>query len=356
MSSASAPFGRPRPRVGITLGDINGIGPEVLLKAIWDSALRARADLVAIGSAHALQTHATALRVHDLALRSIQDVDAIDQSGALHVLDLTAGRRPPVEWGRESEMAGQLAMQAVEVALDLCVQGRLDAMVTAPISKKAISMAGYAFPGHTEFIADRTKAESHAMMLVSGPFRVALATAHVPLRDVPEALTEGLLLDRLRVIDRSLRRDMGVGRPRIAVLGLNPHSGDGGVLGSEETEIIRPAVVSAKEEGLLAFGPFPADGFFGQGLHGRYDAVLAMYHDQGLAPFKALAFGTGVNYTAGLPIVRTSPDHGTAFDIAGQGNADPSSMREAIYLAIDIVRRRLDAEAAAPAEPEQPGP
>lgn len=336
-----------KPRIGITLGDINGIGPEVALKATWDARVRARADLLLIGSAHALTIHAEAVQLTDFDIPSITDARAARSQG-IAVLDVTAGRRPSVEWGRESEIAGQIAMESVDRGVALCLDGQLDAIVTAPISKKAVSMAGFTFPGHTEFIADRTGTETFAMILVAGPLRVGLVTIHVPLRQVPDAVSHELILDRLTVLDRSLRIDFGIQRPRIAVLGLNPHAGDGGVLGEEESTIIRPAVLEAKERGLLAFGPFPADGFFGQGLHGRYDAVLAMYHDQGLAPFKALSFGSGVNFTAGLPIVRTSPDHGTAFDIAGRGEADPSSMREALELALEIVRRRKNAPADKP--------
>ncbi len=328
-----------KPRIGITLGDINGVGPEVALKATWDARLRDKADLLLIGSAHALTIHAEAVELTDFNIPVISDANASEWRG-IAVLDMTAGRRPPVEWGRESEIAGQIAMASVDRGVSLCLDGGLDAIVTAPISKKAISLAGYSFPGHTEFIADRTGSESFAMMLVAGPLRVGLVTIHLALRHVPEAVSRERILDRLALLHRSLRIDFGIQRPRIAVLGLNPHAGEGGVLGAEEIDIIRPAVVEAKESGVLAFGPFPADGFFGQGLQGRYDAVLAMYHDQGLAPFKALSFGSGVNFTAGLPIVRTSPDHGTAFDIAGRGEADPSSMREAIELAMEIVRRR----------------
>jgi len=212
--------------------------------------------------------------------------------------------------------------------------------VTAPLSKDAISRAGYRFPGHTEFIAERTGAESYAMMMVAGDLRVGLVTAHVPIAEVPSRITEAAILDKLRVIQRTLRQDFSIAEPTIAVLGLNPHAGDGGVIGKEEKEIITPALKTAQQGGMHVVGPLPADGFFATDLDSGYDAVLAMYHDQGLVPFKALAFDRGVNFTAGLPIVRTSPDHGTAYNIAGQGVADVGSMRSAIELAVEVASRR----------------
>jgi 4-hydroxythreonine-4-phosphate dehydrogenase len=214
-------------------------------------------------------------------------------------------------------------------------------MVTAPISKEAIAMAGYTNPGHTEFIAKRSGSDSFTMMLVSDDLRVGLVTGHIPIWDVPKRTTSEAILDKLRVISTSLRQDFGIERPKIAVLGLNPHAGDGGILGKEEAEVILPSIQQSCEEGNLVFGPFPADSFFGIGAYRLYDAVLAMYHDQGLVPFKTLAFESGVNFTAGLSLVRTSPDHGTAFNIAGEGEASPGSMRSALYLAIDIARRRV---------------
>ncbi len=343
MSASNGGEDRQKPTIGITLGDINGIGPEVAVKATWDPRLRDRCRLVFLGSAHALGEHADRLDLEDHGLEVVTAEDALS-SAADCILDLAPGRRPGVEWGRETEIAGQLSMQAVEKAVELCLSGHIDAMVTAPISKKSVSMAGYTFRGHTEFIAERSHAPEYTMVLVSGRLRVGLVTTHEPLRAVPELVEIGRIREKLDVIHRSLKRDFAISHPKIAVLGLNPHAGDGGVIGTEEEEIIRPAVLAEKENGRLVFGPFPADGFFGGGLHLKYDAVLAMYHDQGLGPFKALAFGSGVNFTAGLPLVRTSPDHGTAFDIAGRGVADPASMREAVYVAMDIVRRRAGAD------------
>jgi 4-hydroxythreonine-4-phosphate dehydrogenase len=234
-------------------------------------------------------------------------------------------------------------MHAVECAADACVSSEVEGMVTAPISKEAITLAGYRFPGHTEFLAERTHAAGFTMMLVSGGLRVALVTTHVPVRDVAGLITPEPILDKLRIVAASLERDFGIEAPTIAVLGLNPHAGDGGVIGTEEQDVIGPALEAARAEGLDVAGPFPADSFFGMRGYDRHNAVLAMYHDQGLAPFKALAMGGGVNFTAGLPIIRTSPDHGTGFDIAGEGRADAGSFREAVLLAAEMaMRRRLE--------------
>ncbi|HET6567413.1 MAG TPA: 4-hydroxythreonine-4-phosphate dehydrogenase PdxA [Rhodothermales bacterium] len=335
---------RRRPRIAITLGDPNGIGPEVVLKCLTDSRLLKFVQPVVVGSAHVLRVHAKELNFHDLRLHVVREVSDQVTDGEIAVLDVLPSEKPPVALGKITEEGGRLAMMAVECAVDLCQEGQADAMVTAPISKEAISLAGYKDPGHTEFIARRTGADAFTMMMVADDLRIGLVTGHIPIWDVPRAVTEEAILSKIRIIDASLMTDFGIAKPRIAVLGLNPHAGDGGILGREEIEIIGPSIRRACEEGHLVFGPYPADGFFAIGGHRVYDAVLAMYHDQGLIPFKTLAFDSGVNFTAGLPIVRTSPDHGTAYDIAGQGRASPSSLRSAVYLAVDIARRRLDPE------------
>ncbi len=249
-----------------------------------------------------------------------------------------------VQFGMVRREAGLASMLAVEKAVRLCADGTCDAMVTAPISKEAVALAGYGYPGHTEFIAELTGGDP-LMLMVSGTLRVGLVTHHVPLREVPGAITTVSMRQHLDRLDSALRTDFGVSDPRIAVLGLNPHAGDGGVLGREETDVIAPAIDAARKRGMVAFGPFPADGFFAARTYRRYDGVLAMYHDQGLVPFKTLSFGKGVNCTAGLPIVRTSPDHGTAYDIAGSGTASPESLRAAIDLAVDIAARRRATDA-----------
>ncbi|HLT47100.1 MAG TPA: 4-hydroxythreonine-4-phosphate dehydrogenase PdxA [Rubricoccaceae bacterium] len=315
----------PLARVAVTLGDPNGIGPEVVLKALADPEVRARVEPVVVGAAGVFEAWARRL---GLAAEGLAVDDVGEGEFALEPGRITAG-------------AGRLAMAAVARACDLCLAGEADAMVTAPISKEAIQKAGYAFPGHTEFLAARTGAGRFAMMLVSGGLRVALVTIHVPLAAVPGLVTRERILETLETVAGSLRRDFGLAAPRVAVLGLNPHAGDGGVIGREEIEVVGPAVEAARAGGLDARGPFAADGFFGRRMDRDVDAVLAMYHDQGLAPFKALAMGAGVNVTCGLPIVRTSPDHGTAFALAGQGVADAGSMREALLLAAEMAGRRV---------------
>ncbi len=334
------PARRERPRLAVTLGDPNGIGPEVVIKCLADSRLNKYMEPLVIGSAEVLRVHAARLGFGDLRLRIVHEAPERIEQGGITVLDVTGDSPFDVQFGAITEAGGQLAMQAVARAVDLCMSGEVDAMVTAPISKEAIAMAGYREPGHTEFIARRTGCGRFTMMMIADKLRVGLVTGHLAIWDVPKYVTREAILEKVEIISESLVRDFGIARPRIAVLGLNPHAGDGGVMGHEEEDFILPAIAEARERGRLVFGPFAADGFFAVSGYRNYDAVLAMYHDQGLVPFKTLAFDTGVNFTAGLPIVRTSPDHGTAYDIAGSGKASPGSMRSAIYLAIDMARRR----------------
>jgi len=332
-----------RTRVAISLGDPNGIGPEVLLKCLHDPELTPSMAAVVVGSPHVLRIHADTLGYSDLEIHVVDAVPANIPTDGVTVLDVTGGAEVNVEFGAVTEAGGRLAMTAVDRAVDACLDGDVDAMVTAPISKDAIAKAGYGVPGHTEFIAKKTGGHTPTMMMVAGSLRVGLVTAHIPISQVAEGITETAIRQKLDVMVEALRRDFGIEAPRVAVLGLNPHAGDGGVLGSEETEIIAPAIEAARADGLDADGPLPADGYFATQLDAGYDAVLAMYHDQGLVPFKALAFDRGVNYTAGLPIVRTSPDHGTAYSIAGKGMALPGSMRSAIEAATAIARYRASA-------------
>lgn len=335
-----------RPRIAITLGDPNGVGPEIVLKCLSDSRLMKFFDPIVVGSAAVLRKHAGIL---ELPLPPLQVVDAVSDQitpGCVIVVEVAAGKAPEIEWGKVTAEGGKLAMASVQRAVQLCLEGEAEAMVTAPISKEAIALAGYQDPGHTEFIARLTGARRYTMVMVADDLRIGLVTGHIPIWDVPKRVTRQAILETIEIIHASLIQDFGIGRPKIAVLGLNPHAGDGGVLGREESETIIPALEEARRASYLVFGPFPADSFFGIGAYRLYDAVVAMYHDQGLIPFKTLAFESGVNYTAGLPIVRTSPDHGTAYNIAGQGKASPGSMRSAIYLAIDIARRRREQKMA----------
>lgn len=333
-----------RPRIAISMGDFNGIGPEIALKCLSDSRFLRYLRPTLIGSLDIFQSQADRLGLSQMSLQLAETVADSDNSAVIPVVDVSDGLKHEVQFGQLSADAGRLAMIAVERAVDLCLAGDSDAVVTAPISKDAISRAGYDVPGHTEFVAHQCGAAGHTMMMVSGDIRIGLVTGHVPIWNVPDMITEETILEKLEIISSSLILDFGIQRPRIAVLGLNPHAGEAGIMGKEEEEVIIPAVSEAKKNGIHAYGPYPADGFFGTASYRNYDAVLAMYHDQGLVPFKTLAFESGVNYTAGLPIVRTSPDHGTAFDIAGQGVAVPTSMRSAIYLALEIARRRLNVD------------
>jgi 4-hydroxythreonine-4-phosphate dehydrogenase len=333
-----------RPRIALTTGDPNGIGPEVLLKGLADPSLRARFRPLVVGSIDVLARHAERLGGDPLALRVVAAPDDPVADDEVPVLDPAPGLPVRVQFGMIRTEAGLASMQAVERAVRLCLDGTCDAMVTAPISKEAVALAGYGYPGHTEFIAELTGGDP-LMMMVSDDLRVGLVTHHLPLRDVPAAITRPAVEEHLRRLDSALRRDFGIEAPRIAVLGLNPHAGDGGVLGREEKDVIAPAMEAARSRGLVVSGPFPADGFFAAGTYRRFDGVLAMYHDQGLVPFKTISFGRGVNCTVGLPIVRTSPDHGTAYDIAGSGTASPDSVRAAIGLAVDIAARRRRAHA-----------
>ena len=295
-----------------------------------------------MGPISTLRAQAEVLGLKDLTFRVVgktSDPEG-EKNAAIQVVDTAANQDPPVRIGQITETAGRIAMAGVAQATDMCLEHTVDAMVTAPISKEAIARAGFNVPGHTEFIAARSNTTEFTMMMVAEKLRVGLVTAHVPLAQVPQAITRTAIEGKIRIIGDSLTSDFGVSRPRIAVLGLNPHAGDGGVIGTEERDIIVPAIKEARSGGRMVYGPFPADGFFASRKYELYDAVLAMYHDQGLGPFKVLSFNSGINFTAGLPIVRTSPDHGTAFDIAGTNQASPDSMRNAIYAAIDIARRR----------------
>ncbi len=328
------------PRIAITLGDPNGVGPEIALKSVRELSRLRIAQPVLVGSPRALRAHAARLGNAIPNMRAATSLPARIPPGEWVVLHGAEEDAFEPMFGQVAPEAGAQAMRAVERAAALCLTGEVDAMVTAPVHKEAIALAGYAHPGHTEFIAGLAGCDQYAMMMIADGLRVGLVTAHMPLRAVAPAITQEAVRAAIRVVHAALQGDFGIARPKIAVLGLNPHAGEGGVLGHEETRAIGPAVRAAQADGILASGPYPADGFFGAGAWRRCDAAVAMYHDQGLAPFKTLAFGKGVNYTAGLPVVRTSPDHGTAFDIAGQGKAQAESMTNAIRLAVDIAHRR----------------
>ncbi len=323
-------------KVGISLGDINGIGPEVVIKALRDNRILKGCTPILYGSTKTLNTVRKTLIGEEVFFNSCKDATEAKRK-KINVVQVWADE-PAIEFGQANETGGKYAYLSLEEATKDLATNKIDVLVTAPISKETIAKAGFQFPGHTEYLADMAGVPEALMMMVSDKLRVALVTSHLPLADVSKTLTREMIAAKIEVLNESLKKDFGIIRPRIAVLGFNPHAGENGKMGTEESDTITPGINIAKQKDILAFGPFPADGFFGSDALHRYDAVLAMYHDQGLTPFKALAFDEGVNFTAGLPIVRTSPDHGTAFDIAGQDKASAQSMRSAIYLAMDIYR------------------
>lgn len=333
-------------RIGITQGDINGVGYEVILKTFADPVMLELCTPIVYGSPKVAAYHRKSL---DLPTNfSIINTAADAAYNKLSVVNCTDDE-VKVEFSKPDPEAGKAALGALEKAIEEYKRGLIDVIVTAPINKHTIQSEGFAFPGHTEYIEERLGNGSKSLMiLMKEDFRVALVTGHIPVRDIASSITKELIQEKLAIFNHSLKQDFGIGAPRIAVLALNPHAGDEGLLGTEEKEIIVPAIQEMAARGIMCYGPYPADGFMGSGNFTHFDGVLAMYHDQGLAPFKALAMDEGVNYTAGLPVVRTSPAHGTAYDIAGQGIACEDSFRQAIYVAIDVFRNRLrDKEAHA---------
>ena len=325
-------------RVAITQGDTNGVGYEIILKALADPAILELCTPIIYGSPKIATYHRKALNLETnfSIINSAEDA----REGRVNLLSCF-DEEVSIELGQPSKEAGEAALKALDRVMTDFRQGYYDVLVTAPINKATIQSASFHFPGHTEYIESSVGDGKKALMiLMSDDLRVALVTTHLPVKDIAKAITKELIMEKAIIFHQALRRDFRISSPRIAVLALNPHAGDDGLLGSEEKNVIVPAIEELAEKGIQAFGPYPADGFFGSGTYGHFDGVLAMYHDQGLAPFKTIALENGVNYTAGLPIVRTSPDHGTAYDIAGQGKADENSMRQAIYTAIDVFRNR----------------
>lgn len=331
-------------KVGITQGDINGVGYEVILKTFSDPVMLELCTPVIYGSPKVAAYHRKAL---DLPTNfSIVNSATDAANNRLSVVNCTDDE-VKVEFSKADPEAGKAALGALERAIEEFKAGLIDVIVTAPINKHTIQSETFSFPGHTEFIEERLgNGAKSLMILMKDDFRVALVTGHIPVSQIASTLTKELVQEKLAIFNQSLKRDFGIGAPRIAVLSLNPHAGDEGLLGKEEEEIIIPAIQEMAAKGILCYGPYPADGFMGSGNFTHFDGVLAMYHDQGLAPFKALAMDVGVNYTAGLPVIRTSPAHGTAYDIAGKGLASEDSFRQAIYVAIDVYRNRLFDDAA----------
>jgi 4-hydroxythreonine-4-phosphate dehydrogenase len=332
--SASKPF------IGITLGDYNGIGPEVILKALGSQRILKWCTPVIYGSQQVIQFYRKQLDLQDWSIKSISSMEDATE-GHTSLITCWDDANTVVEPGKVTPEAGKAAFACLDRAAQDLDKGLLAALVTAPINKHNIQSEDFNFPGHTEYLTERFEAKNSLMMMVSEGFRMGVATGHLPLQDVSKALTKELIKNKIDIFLQSIQEDFAIEKPKLAVLGLNPHAGESGLLGQEELEIIQPVIEEYRKKGVLVFGPYPADGFFGKAQFKEFDGVLGMYHDQGLIPFKYIAFETGVNFTAGLPIIRTSPDHGTAYDIAGKNEADPSSFLHAFFLAIDLVKNRM---------------
>jgi 4-phospho-D-threonate 3-dehydrogenase / 4-phospho-D-erythronate 3-dehydrogenase len=329
-----------KPILGITVGDINGIGLEVVLKALSHAKILNICVPVIYGSSKVVSYHKNIVALDEVNFQGQRNAErlAMDRINVVNCWNDNVN----ITLGKPTDLGGKFAQISLEAAVKDLKSGLIDAVVTAPIHKKSMQLAGFGYVGHTEYLTSQFAVNDSLMMMTSETLRVGLVTTHLPLRNVASSITKEKIISKLNIFNETLKIDFGFEKPTIAVLSLNPHAGEEGMLGDEEENIIRPAVLDCKKKGLLTFGPFAADGFFGSGQFNKFNGILAMYHDQGLIPFKALTFGSGVNYTAGLPIIRTSPDHGTAFDLAGKNEADASSFIHALFLACDIYRQRKE--------------
>ena len=327
-------------KVGITHGDINGIGYEIIIKTFAASYLLELCIPVVYGDSKVASYHKKAVDLKDFTFNLVKNAEQTKEKrvNIINVYD----DEVKIELGTSTEIAGKLALLSLEQAVEDLKKHYIDVLVTAPINKNNIQSPQFKFPGHTEYLAQKFGKKDYLMLMVADTLKIGTVTGHIPLKEVSDSLTKDLILSKIQILNRSLIEDFGIRKPKIAVLGLNPHAGDCGLLGKEEQDIIVPAINSAFENNMLVFGPFPADGFFGSSEYKKYDGIIAMYHDQGLIPFKTLAFDAGVNFTAGLPIIRTSPAHGTAYDIAGKDIASPDSFKEAVLLALEIYKNRKE--------------
>lgn len=324
--------------VGISIGDLNGIGSEVILKTFEDTRMLELCTPVIFANVKIVSFLKKELKL-DIAIHGIDKLEQL-VVGKINVLNVWR-EGVNLEFGKNDDVVGSYAIKSFVAATKALKEGLVDVLVTAPINKYNIQSEEFKFPGHTDYLDKELEGDA-LMLMVHDDLRVGLLTDHVPVNEVAKHLNEKLISSKIKTIIQTLKQDFEIEKPKVAVLGLNPHSGDNGVIGQEEEKIIKPALKKLFEAGNMVFGPFPADGFFGSGQYEKYDAVIATYHDQGLIPFKTLSFGNGVNYTAGLNKVRTSPDHGTAYEIAGKGVANHESFKEAVYLAIDIYNKRND--------------
>lgn len=329
-------------KIGISIGDVNGIGLEVILKTLANNSILDYCTPIVYGHTKVASYHRKALGLTDFSFNVINSA-ALANPKKANLINCWE-EDVKIELGLSTETGGKYALLSLEKATEDLVSGEIDALVTAPINKFNIQSELFDFPGHTEYLQKRSNSRDVLMFLISEELKVGVVTAHIPLKEVSSAITKEKIVSKLKMINDSLKKDFWIEKPKIAVLGLNPHASDNGLLGSEENDVIIPAIQEAFDKGIICFGPYSADGFFGNGTYKQFDAVLAMYHDQGLIPFKTIAFSTGVNYTAGLKFVRTSPDHGTGYDIAGKNLADPTSFIEALFAATHIVNNRREQE------------
>ena len=326
--------------VGISQGDYNGIGYEVILKTFSDKRMFDFSTNVLYGSQDLTNYYLKNLNLHNFGLYFVRDASRL-QANKLNLVT-SDEKNLVIEAGKSTKKAGEMAFWSIEKAVDDLRKKNIDVLVTAPINKENIQSENFQFAGHTDYLAKAFNTDKYLMLMVQQNLRIGVITGHIPLKDVAASITIDLVLQKIKVLHHSLEYDFGIRKPKIALLGLNPHASDNGLIGTEEGEIIIPAIKKAQKEGIFVYGPFPADGFFASENHKNFDGILAMYHDQGLIPFKTLAFKEGVNFTAGLPVVRTSPAHGTAYEIAGKNQASPTSFRQAVYLGIEIFKNRKE--------------
>ncbi len=322
--------------VGISVGDINGIGIEIILKTFEDKRMLDFCTPVLFASNKLISYHKKNLKLNN-SIHSINSVDKIAH-GKINLVN-SWKEEVKIELGKTTKIGGKFAHKSLKAATTALKNDAIDILLTAPISKDNIQSEEFNFPGHTEYLEENLEGKS-LMILMTDELRIGLITGHIPISQVAETITPELIEAKVDIMHTSLKQDFNINKPKIAVLGLNPHCGDKGIIGKEDDEIIRPTIAKIKDSGKLVFGPYAADGFFGSKTYKQFDGVLAMYHDQGLAPFKALSFGNGVNFTAGLSKIRTSPDHGTGFDIAGKNKANPSSFKEALFTSLQIFKNR----------------
>lgn len=327
-------------KIGITIGDVNGVGLEVIIKSLMDNRVLEYFTPIVYGNTKVASFHRKAIGIQDFSFNVIHSADQANPKRANMINCWQEDVK--ITLGEQNEVGGKYAFLSLDKAVEDLRSGTIDALVTAPINKHNIQQDGFNFPGHTEFLQSKMDASDVLMFMIADELRIGVVTGHIPVKDIAASISVEAIVQKLKMMNDSLRKDFWIQKPKIAVLGLNPHAGDNGLIGTEDDEIIKPAIQQAKEEGVFCFGPYPADGFFAGDAFTKFDGVLAMYHDQGLIPFKHIASRKGINFTAGLPIVRTSPDHGTGYDIAGKNMASHESFLEAIFAAVHIVERRRE--------------